>query len=92
MKVKISSELKNLYTKGHKNYNYCLNFLLSSLDLSVCSKAMELIKVFELQGEKVEVDIDDSIIDKFNRIFESDIDYQDYIEKLLWIAIFFPEV
>jgi len=90
MKVLINKELRNIFLSSHKNHNHSLNFFLNSIDLNTCSKCMKLVKQFELLGNRVEVEIDDSNIKIIKKIFCNTENA--FIEQLLWIAIFLPEV
>ena len=90
LKVTISEELKNVFLSSRKNYNYSLNFLLSSIDLKTCPECMKLIKVFDLSGNRIEVEIDDNNIKTIKSFFGNTENA--LIEQLLWISILFPEI
>lgn len=90
MKYYISNELVNLYKNSGKNLNYSLDYILSSLDSNVCKKAIELVAEVNIRGEKVAVDIDETNICEIKAIFNSNDN--SLVEKLLWIAILFPEI
>ena len=90
MKVLISEGLQNAFLSSHKNYNYSLNFLLSSIDLNTCPECMKLIKVFELSGNRVEVEIDDSNAKAIQSVFGNTENA--LIELLLWTSILLPEI
>ena len=90
MKILISERLQNLFLLSHKNLNYSLNFLLSSIDLDTCPACVKLVKEFVLLGNRVEVEIDDSNVQAMQRIF-GNIE-NTLVEQLLWISILFPEI
>ncbi len=91
MKVKMSSELSKIYAASHKNWNYSLNLLLGSLDLETSSSCFAIIDSFVLSGQKVEIEVDDPLIEKAEGLLNSHMDHQ-LIEKLIWIAAMLPEV
>lgn len=90
MKVKISERLEKIYIENHKNYNYALSFLLSSIDLDTFGEALNIVDSFVLNGEQVEVDVDEQQIKKINNMLK--IVDDNLVEKLLWIAVMFPEI
>ena len=90
MKVLISDSLKKVFLSSHKNFNYSLDFILSSLDLDTCSNGINLIDEFKLCGDKVEIEIDDSNIKIISKIFGNS--ESPLIEKLLWVSVMFPEI
>ena len=90
MKVSVSSSLVALYDSARKNYNYSLDFLLSSLDTTVALQNMALLDVFRLHGEKEEIDIDVANIDAIRKVFKTC--NSQLIEQLLWVAAIFPEI
>ncbi len=90
MKVLISDNLKKIFLLSHKNPNYSLDFILSSLDLDTCSNSIMLIDEFKLCGDKVELEIDDSNIKRIRKIFGNS--ESQLIEKLLWVSVMFPEI
>lgn len=90
MKVFVSKNLNRAFSSAHKNLNYTLDFLLSSVDLDTCAECLKLIEQFKLSGDRVEVEIDESNIKTIKKIFGStDISI---IEQLLWVSILFPEI
>ena len=90
MKVLISEGLRNAFLSSHKNHNYSLSFLLNSIDLETCPKCMKLIKAFDLSGNRVEVEIDDSNVKVIQSVFGNTENA--LIEQLLWVSILLPEV
>jgi len=84
MKVLISKDLQSVIISSGKNINYSMNFFLDSLDLDTCLESMKLVKEFELTGNRVEVEIDDSNVKTIQRVFGNTENA--LIEQLLWIS------
>ena len=90
MKFNLNSNLLNAYKTSNKNPNYSLSFLLSSLNLNSCNLAIDLVDTFNLSGEATAFEIDNSNTQTIQKIFKK-IDSA-LVERLLWIALFFPEI
>ncbi|MBQ3252630.1 MAG: hypothetical protein IJB02_05270 [Oscillospiraceae bacterium] len=90
MKFNLNSNLLNAYKTSNKNPNYSLSFLLSSLDLNSCNLAIDLVNTFNLSGEATAFELDSSNTQTIQKIFKK-ID-SSLVERLLWIALFFPEI
>lgn len=90
MKLNLNSNLLNAYKTSNKNPNYSLSFLLSSLDLNSCNLAIDLVDTFNLSGEATAFELDNSNTQTIQKIFKK-IDSA-LVERLLWIALFFPEI
>jgi hypothetical protein len=90
MKIQISEKLNSAYIAAHKNHNYALNFLLSSIDSDTCAECFKLIGEFKLLGDRIAVEIDESNLTTIQGLFENADN--DLIEQLLWVAILFPEI
>lgn len=90
MKAQISSDLLNIIQASHKNLNYSLNFLLSSIDSDTCAKCMHLVEEFKLSGDRTGVEIDNASIEIIQQVFHK-VD-NDIIERLLWVSMLFPEI
>lgn len=90
MKVFISESLNRAFFSAHKNLNYSLDFLLSSVDLDICAECLKLIEQFKLSGGCVEVEIDEGNLKAIRKIFGST--KSSIIEQLLWVSILFPEI
>jgi hypothetical protein len=90
MKVEISEKLNNVYNASHKNYNYALNFLLSSMDLDTCAESLKLVEEFKLLGNRVSIEIDESNIMTIQSVFGNTDNT--LIEQLLLVSVLFPEI
>ena len=90
MQFEISEKLIKAYNENSKNPNYSLNFLLNSLDPSICISAIKLVDVFNIQGNTITYDVDEKNI-KIIKILFKEIN-NNLIEKLLWIALLLPEM
>lgn len=90
MKFNLNSNLLNAYKTSNKNPNYSLSFLLSSLDLNSSNLAIDLVNAFNLPGEATAFELDSSNTQTIQKIFKK-ID-SSLVERLLWIALFFPEI
>ena len=90
MKFDLNSNLINAYKTSNKNPNYSLSFLLSSLDLNSCNLAINLVNTFSLAGNATAFELDNSNAQTIQKIFKK-IDSA-LVERLLWIALFFPEI
>ena len=90
MKIQINETLISAYKNARKNPNYALATILSSLDADTCKTSMEIVKDFELSGDCIEIDFDEDnvsvITDLFGKCDASTI------EKILWVALLFPEI
>ena len=90
MTIKIAKRINDIYVSANKNVEYTLDFLLSSIEVDCCKKAIDAIEEFTIIGEKTSIDISDKIVGMVNKVLGcSD---EKTIEKLLWIAVMFPEI
>ena len=90
MKLKINERLISSFKSVNKNPDYMLDFLLSSIDINSCRNAIELVEEFKLLGTTVEVEINDKNLSTVKQLFG--IDDANIVEKLLWVALLFPEI
>ena len=90
MKLKINERLVGSFKSINKNPNYMLDFLLSSIDAEACRNAMELVEEFKLLGTTVEIEINENTLSTASQLF-GDCD-SSTVEKLLWVALLFPEI
>lgn len=90
MKIAISQQLLDAYASSGKNPNYALTFLLNSLDINSASDCMALSGSFVFEGAKSELDLDAKNAQAVQMIFGSAD--APLVEKLLWVAILFPEM
>ena len=90
MQFELSEKLIRKYSESNKSPNYSLNFLLNSLEPTVCASVIKLVDVFSIQGNTTTYDVDEKnikIIETLFKEFDSKL-----VEKLLWIALLFPEI
>ena len=90
MKLKINERLISSFKSMNKNPDYMLEFLLNSIDVDACRNAMELVEEFKLLGTMVEIEINENNISTASQLF-GDCD-SSTVEKLLWVALLFPEI
>lgn len=90
MKVQINDKLLDLYKTANKNINYSLGSILASLDVDTCKSTIEIVEELKLLGNRVEIEIDEDNINVINNLFEH-CDAST-VEKLLWVALLFPEI
>jgi len=90
MKIEISQKILSAYKNSGKNPNYSLNFILNSLDSSVCKEWVTLPDNFEFQGATFTFEIDEKNVKIVQALF-GQIDTT-LIERLLWIAYLLPEM
>ena len=88
--MKINERLVSSFKSVNKNPDYMLDFLLSSIDVNACRNAMEIVEEFKLLGTAVEVEINEKNLYTVNQLFGTSDSNTD--EKLLWVAILFPEI
>ena len=90
MKLKINERLVSSFKSVNKNPDYMLDFLLSSIDVNACRNAMEIVEEFKLLGTAVEVEINEKNLYTVNQLFGTSD--SNTVEKLLWVALLFPEI
>lgn len=90
MKLTVSTKLIESYKASSKNPNYSLSFLLNSIDPVVCTNGLGLVEIFKLAGPSVEYEIDNKNICAIQQLFGS-VD-STTVEKMLWVALLFPEI
>lgn len=90
MKLTVSSKLIESYKANGKNPNYSLSFLLNSIDPSVCADGLGLVETFKLAGVAVEYEIDDKNIRAMQQLLGNADSTT--VERLLWVALLFPEI
>lgn len=90
MTVKIAKRINDIYLSKNKNVEYALDFLLSSIEVDCCKAAIDSVEEFAIIGEKTNIDISDKTVEIVNKVLGcSD---EKTIEKLLWVAVMFPEI
>lgn len=90
MKIELSKKLILAYKEYGKNPNYSLTFLLNSLDPYICVAVIQLPDIFSFNGNTMTCEVDDEnacIIQKLFGRVDSVL-----LERLLWVALLFPEV
>ena len=88
MKYNINSRTVELFKKNSKKYNYMIDWLLSSVEDDLIKYSLSIINV---SSEKtVGVDINDDNCERIKEIFGEIND--EIVEKLITIALMFPEV
>lgn len=92
MTISISSSLFQLYEQSHKNYDYCLGFLLDSIDSKCAAKAIPLAMPFSCSDEKTQITISQSNLNQIKSVLSIEDISAEVIELLLYIAVFFPEI
>ncbi|MBE6748745.1 MAG: hypothetical protein E7557_05880 [Ruminococcaceae bacterium] len=90
MNIEINKKLVQLYYEEKMNINYSLDFVLSSLDKTKCQKGFNIPIYFDVEDDKIKVEIDEANINTIRKIFGEPDNI--LIEKLLWIAFLFPEI
>lgn len=90
MKLTVSTKLIESYKANGKNPNYSLSFLLNSIDPSVCADGLGLVETFKLAGTAVEYEIDDKNIRAMQQLLGNADSTT--VERLLWVALLFPEI
>lgn len=92
MKTMISKKLKAVYKEQHKNYDYAITSILDNFDPECYLACINLIKNFELDGEKSDVNIGDKLTKRIAEDLSLDTVDDRTIELLLWVGALFPEV
>mgnify|MGYP005758151191 CR=1 FL=1 len=90
MKLALNAKLIESYKANGKNPNYSLSFLLNSVDPSVCADGLGIVEAFKLAGAAVEYEIDDKNIRAIQQLFGNTDSTT--VERLLWVALLFPEI
>lgn len=91
MDIKVSKKIIDTYKNTDKNPNNCLAFILESIDPDAASSTMSLIEECTFLGEKVSFNVDDSNIKYIKALFgKKDIELT--AERLLWVALLWPEI
>ena len=92
MKIRISKELNNIYKKQHKNFDYAVTPILDNLDPESYVNCFNIVRGFELNGDKCEVSIGDNLTERIVADLEMDKLDNRTAELLLWLGAIFPEV
>lgn len=92
MKVKISKKLNDIYQKQHKNYDYAVTSVLDNFDPESYAICFNIVKEFELDGDKCEISIGDELTGRIVDDLEIDNLDNRTAELLLWLGVIFPEV
>lgn len=90
MILTVSTKLIESYKANSKNPNYSLSFLLNSIDPNICADCLGLVETFKLDGVAVEYEIDDKNIRAMQQLFGNADSTT--VERLLWVALLFPEI
>ena len=88
MKFEINFKIVELFNKSSKKYNYMIDWLLSSVDDNLIKYSLSIVKV--LSDKTITVDINDDNCERIKEIFGEINDC--IVEKLMTIALMFPEV
>ena len=91
MTINISKKIVELYDKTGKNPNSCLSFILESIDPDASSSTMSLIEECAFSGEKISFSVDDNNIKYIKALFGKD-NIELTAERLLWVALLWPEI
>ena len=90
MQVQVSKKLIAAFAEQCKNLNYALSFVLDSIDPNVCVEGIKMVDVFSIDGETDCITIDAKntklLMQTYNEIDTA------IVERLLWIALLFPEI
>lgn len=92
MKLIVSKKLNDLYNKQHKNFDYAVASALDNFDPDSFVTCFKIIKGFELDGEKCEINIGDELAERIVTDLEMDSLDGKTAEILLWIGAVLPEV
>lgn len=88
MKFNIDSKTIELFKKNSKRYNYMIDWLLSSVEDNLIKYSLSIINI---SSEKtIIVDINDDNCERIKEIFGEIND--EIVEKIITIALMFPEV
>ena len=90
MQVKVSKKLMAAFAEQRKNPNYALAFILDSMDPNVCVECIKMVDVFSINGETDFITIDAKNTKLLMQTYD-EIDAA-IVERLLWIALLFPEI
>ena len=90
MQVKVSKKLMAAFAEQRKNPNYALAFILDSMDPNVCVECIKMVDVFSIDGETDCITIDAKNTKLLMQTYD-EIDAT-IVERLLWIALLFPEI
>ena len=88
MKFKINFKIVELFNKSSKKYNYMIDWLLSSVDDNLIKYSLSIVKVSS--DKTITVDINDDNCERIKEIFGEINDC--IVEKLMTVALMFPEV
>ena len=90
MQVQVSKKLIAAFAEQRKNLNYALSCVLDSIDPNVCVEGIKMVDVFSIDGETDCITIDAKntklLMQTYNEIDAA------IVERLLWIALLFPEI
>lgn len=90
MILALNANLIENYKANGKNPNYSLSFLLNSIDPCICADGLRLVETFKILGTTTDYEIDEKNIRAIQKLFgNTDLTT---IERLLWIALLFPEI
>ncbi len=92
MKISISFSLNEIYKKQHKNYDYSIASVLDNLDPDSFINCFEIVKEFELEGNKCEINIGDEVAKRISDDLELPFIDGRTVELLLWMGAILPEV
>ena len=88
MKFNIDSKTIELFKKNSKRYNYMIDWLLSSVEDNLIKYSLSIINISS--GKTIIVDINDDNCERIKDIFGEIND--EIVEKIITIALMFPEV
>ena len=90
MQVQVSKKLIAEFAEQKKNPNYALSFILDSMNPDACVEGIKMVDVFSINGETEGFIIDAKNAKLLTQIYD-EIDAT-IVERLLWIALLFPEI
>ena len=90
MQVQVSKKLLAAFSEQKKNPNYALSFVLNSMDPDSCTEGLKLVDVFSFNSETEAINIDAKNV-KLIQLTYDEVDTA-IVERLLWIALLFPEI
>jgi len=91
MKIKVSKKIIDTYESTGKNPNSCLAFILESIDPDAVPSSMCILDECTFLGEKISFKVDDSNIKYTETLFGKE-DIESTIERLMWVALLWPEI
>lgn len=92
MKVKVSSELNDIYKRQHKNFDYAISSALNYVDPDSFIDCFEIVNGFEIKGVPIEIEIGDDLVNRLKNDFCIKTVDDKTVVILLWLGAILPEV